>query len=438
MKNSLTDSTIAIPKTGSTLTLGKKTLQLNRPAVASTSAQQPEAEPQTNPTETQATEGGQSSAAITVMMKRRSRMQPVATEAIIAPAKAFTAEDIEAMSSMPFDSSVEAIAEPLIKPEIKTEIRADLRAELQTLSGADIAKPRAAVIRKTAPKMAKKLLLSDQQSAKPAPTTIKREARIGSGKFAPTAPVTTLKPMAPAMPIRANAIPSATTPVMATRTISGAATGVITSPLSAPVSPVVSANALLSKELSTPTHIAAKNDTSNQSINNITDIDTSGYLLQGNKEPAKRGRKPSEFQFENDEIQALNAAESAELKRAARAKSKKPGSSVTNEEQLEQYRKQLTKLISLGKDRSYLTHAEINDHLPEELVDQETIQDVISTLNDMGIAVYDRAPDAAMMLLTDNVATAVSDDEAESVAAAALATVDSDFGRTTDPVRMYM
>src|SRR5450830_574104 len=456
MKNSLTDSTIAIPKTGSTLTLGKKTLQLNRPAVASTSAQQPEAEPQTKPTETQATEGGQSSAAITVMMKRRSRMQPVATEAIIAPAKAFTAEDIEAMSSMPFDSSVEvalvatdttamyeqpqssdmatdaaicgaveAIAEPLIKPEIKTEIRADLRAELQTLSGADIAKPRAAVIRKTAPKMAKKLLLSDQQSAKPAPTTIKREARIGSGKFAPTAPVTTLKPMAPAMPIRANAIPSATTPVMATRTISGAATGVITSPLSAQVSPVVSANALLSKELSTPTHIAAKND-------------TSGYLLQGNKEPAKRGRKPSEFQFENDEIQALNAAESAELKRAARAKSKKPGSSVTNEEQLEQYRKQLTKLISLGKDRSYLTHAEINDHLPEELVDQETIQDVISTLNDMGIAVYDRAPDAAMMLLTDNVATAVSDDEAESVAAAALATVDSDFGRTTDPVRMYM
>jgi len=85
-----------------------------------------------------------------------------------------------------------------------------------------------------------------------------------------------------------------------------------------------------------------------------------------------------------------------------------------------------------------LTHAEINDHLPEELVDQETIQDVISTLNDMGIAVYDRAPDATMMLLTDNVATAVSDDEAESVAAAALATVDSDFGRTTDPVRMYM
>jgi RNA polymerase primary sigma factor len=76
--------------------------------------------------------------------------------------------------------------------------------------------------------------------------------------------------------------------------------------------------------------------------------------------------------------------------------------------------------------------------LPEEVADPEMIQDVISTLNDMGIAVYDKAPDAEMMLLTDNVTIVVSDDEAESVAAAALATVDSDFGRTTDPVRMYM
>ncbi|MEB0139205.1 RNA polymerase sigma factor RpoD [Undibacterium sp. CCC2.1] len=167
-------------------------------------------------------------------------------------------------------------------------------------------------------------------------------------------------------------------------------------------------------------------------------VDTSQYVMPGSKEPAKRGRKPSEFQFENDEIQALNAAESAEMKRAARVRTKKPGVAANSEEQLEQYRKQLTKLIRLGKDRTYLTHAEINDHLPEEVADQEMIQDVISTLNDMGIAVYDSAPDAAMLLLTDNVATAVSDDEAESVAAAALATVDSDFGRTTDPVRMYM
>nr|WP_232064170.1 RNA polymerase sigma factor RpoD [Undibacterium sp. YM2] len=176
------------------------------------------------------------------------------------------------------------------------------------------------------------------------------------------------------------------------------------------------------------------------SVTSIKDIDTSAYILPAMREPAKRGRKSSEFQFENDEILALNAAESAEMKRAARVKAKKPGTgnAASQEAQLEQYRKQLTKLINLGKDRSYLTHAEINDHLPDDVADAEMIQGVISTLNDMGIAVYDAAPDAAMMLLTDNVANNVTEDEAEAAAAAALATVDSDFGRTTDPVRMYM
>jgi len=105
---------------------------------------------------------------------------------------------------------------------------------------------------------------------------------------------------------------------------------------------------------------------------------------------------------------------------------------------IEARRMRLKMLIGLGKERGYLTYAEINDHLPEEVADAEMIQEVISTLNDMGIAVYDQAPDAAMMLLTDTVVSNVSDDEAETVAASALATVDSDFGRTTDPVRMYM
>ena len=489
MKNSLTDSTISIPKTGSTLTLGKKTLQLNRPASASLpSAAKPVNVQDTQNNQLQQAETSldtdataPATPAITVMTKRRSRMQAVTTEAIVVPAKAWTAEDIEAMAAMPFDASeqttdamvigepvvphesevtapsaaledvVENIAKPETKPEVKVEIRADLKAGLQTLSGADIAKPRAAVIRKTAPKVAKKLLLSDQQATKPAVPTIKREARIGSGKFAPAAPVTTLKPMAATNSIRtvaptekavANRAFVATTMSTPSAPISTSLSATATATTTAAVTekssysePAIAAP--VAKTVATPAMTIQKTDVT-PATSDINAIDTSKYVLQANKEPAKRGRKPSEFQFENDEIQALNAAESAELKRAARAKSKKPGSSANTEEQLEQYRKQLTKLIRLGKDRTYLTHAEINDHLPEELVDQETIQDVISTLNDMGIAVYDRAPDATMMLLTDNVATAVSDDEAESVAAAALATVDSDFGRTTDPVRMYM
>lgn len=178
-------------------------------------------------------------------------------------------------------------------------------------------------------------------------------------------------------------------------------------------------------------------------IGNVTsvtsaEVDTSAYAFPTVKEAARRGRKPSSPQVYNEEIHAFNALESAELKRAARVRSGKASTNNASKEQLEEYRQRLTKLIQLGKDRSYLTHAEINDHLPENVDDPEMIQSIISTLNDVGIAVYDQAPDATMLLLSDNVASSVSDDDAEATAAVALSTVDSDFGRTTDPVRMYM
>ncbi|CAM5222789.1 RNA polymerase sigma factor RpoD OS=Castellaniella defragrans OX=75697 GN=rpoD PE=3 SV=1 [Castellaniella defragrans] len=124
-----------------------------------------------------------------------------------------------------------------------------------------------------------------------------------------------------------------------------------------------------------------------------------------------------------------------------RAKSEKDSpsrvSQMTPEEQ-EARRNRLKILIKLGKDRGYLTYGEINDHLPDDLVDAEAIDGIISTFNDMGIKVYDQAPDAETLLMSDNVPSASSDDDVEDEAEAALTTVDSDFGRTTDPVRMYM
>jgi len=107
-------------------------------------------------------------------------------------------------------------------------------------------------------------------------------------------------------------------------------------------------------------------------------------------------------------------------------------------EEYEARRNRLKLLIKLGKDRGYLTYGEINDHLPDDLVDAEAIDGIISTFGDMGIAVYDQAPDAETLLLNENVPVATSDDDVEDEAEAALTTVDSDFGRTTDPVRMYM
>ncbi|MDW8430477.1 MAG: RNA polymerase sigma factor RpoD [Sutterellaceae bacterium] len=108
------------------------------------------------------------------------------------------------------------------------------------------------------------------------------------------------------------------------------------------------------------------------------------------------------------------------------------------EEDLEARRNKLKALIKLGKERGFLTYAEINDHLPDNLVDAEAIDSIISTFADMGIQVYDQAPDAETLLMNENVPTATTDEDAEEEAEAALSTVDAEFGRTTDPVRMYM
>jgi RNA polymerase primary sigma factor len=96
---------------------------------------------------------------------------------------------------------------------------------------------------------------------------------------------------------------------------------------------------------------------------------------------------------------------------------------------------QLKKLIARGKEQGYLTYTEVNDHLPNEIVDPEQIEDIVNMINDMGITVYEKAPDADSLVLTDN---AVTDEDATGEAEEAIATVDAEFGRTTDPVRMYM
>jgi RNA polymerase primary sigma factor len=112
----------------------------------------------------------------------------------------------------------------------------------------------------------------------------------------------------------------------------------------------------------------------------------------------------------------------------------KPESRVSD---VDARRMRLKTLIVLGKERGYLTYAEINDHLPDDMLDAEQIEGIISMIGDMGISVCDEAPDAETLLMSDAPA-AVTDEDVVEEAEAALSTVDSDFGRTTDPVRMYM
>jgi len=98
----------------------------------------------------------------------------------------------------------------------------------------------------------------------------------------------------------------------------------------------------------------------------------------------------------------------------------------------------LKDLITKGKEQGFLTYAQVNDHLPDDIVDPEQIEDIINMINDMGISVHEKAPDADTLILNDEAATASEDDTAAEEAAAALAAVETEIGRTTDPVRMYM
>ncbi len=95
---------------------------------------------------------------------------------------------------------------------------------------------------------------------------------------------------------------------------------------------------------------------------------------------------------------------------------------------------QIKLLIAKGKEQGYLTFAEVNDHLPQDIVDSDQIEDIISMINDMGIQVFESAPDADELLMAES----TTDEEVAEAAAQALATVESEIGRTTDPVRMYM
>ena len=172
---------------------------------------------------------------------------------------------------------------------------------------------------------------------------------------------------------------------------------------------------------------------------------------------AKRGRKPkadalpidADLSDIEDDLVGEPVAESAEKVKPLRMKISKAkeralmkefglDETVLSEEDMAKRRQRLKALIKLGKTRGYLTHGEISDHLPDKLVDAETLEVVIATLNDLGVAVYEQTPDAESLIITDNAPTGSTEEEAEEAAEAALSTVDSEFGRTTDPVRMYM
>ena len=159
-----------------------------------------------------------------------------------------------------------------------------------------------------------------------------------------------------------------------------------------------------------------------------------GKPVAAGKAPATPAHKPTP-----GEIAAKLAGKRAEdaSKKGRNGKHAEIAPRVLTPADVEARKRRLKTLIVLGKERGYLTYAEINDHLPDDILDAEQIEGVISMIGDMGILVYDEAPDAETLLMSESPATVPAEDVEEEAEAAA-STLDSEFGRTTDPVRMYM
>ena len=158
------------------------------------------------------------------------------------------------------------------------------------------------------------------------------------------------------------------------------------------------------------------------------------------EEEKKRGRKPKAgAPAEGAEPVLTDRQKARERKAKEKALLKEfAAQQLGTEEQQELRRARLKTLIKMGMSKGYLTHGEMNDVMSDELSDADALETLISLLNDIGITVYEQAPDAETLILSDTTAAAASEEEAEEEAEAALSTVDSEFGRTTDPVRMYM
>jgi RNA polymerase primary sigma factor len=154
-----------------------------------------------------------------------------------------------------------------------------------------------------------------------------------------------------------------------------------------------------------------------------------------------RGDCMGNFDRDDSGVDTAASARKTPARRASKSKAAAallPIDAASAALQDEERQRQMRALIQLGKERGYLTHADINDHLPDNFAQSAAIEAIVSTFNDMGVAVYEQVPDAQMLLLNDAAPAAVSDDQANEEAEVALSTVDSEFGRTTDPVRMYM
>ena len=351
-----------------------------------------------------------------------------------------------------------AVAKPAAKPSVKASAKPVPKNAAKT-----VAKPVAKTTAKPSPKPSSKSVAKPvaktnakqiaKQIAKPnAKPTLKANAKTSPVKAKPSAKVVAkvVAKVPPKAPLQTTAKTVVKTAVKAMAKPVGKALAPAQKVSSVPVSkksaPVKANDQKISAPAPKPKAPATKS------------VKTTPPVVEETAASTKRGRKPkaaqplqedADLSDIEDDLAGEPVAETTEKVKPLRMKISKAkeralmkefglDETVLSEEDMAKRRQRLKALIKLGKTRGYLTHGEISDHLPDKLVDAETLEVVIATLNDLGVAVYEQTPDAESLIITDNAPTGSTEEEAEEAAEAALSTVDSEFGRTTDPVRMYM
>ena len=320
--------------------------------------------------------------------------------------------------------------------------------------------------KKPAKPVAKKVAKPSKAPAKPLKTAAKPKAKVAAK---PVAKKVAKPSKAPAKPVKTAAKPKAkvATKPVAKKVVPKPApkTKALTKPVAKKPVAKQAKPAPKTKVLAKPT----------KNVKTVVKAPAKPIKAVAKPEPVKKGKastapKVEEIKGKKAKVQAQDAATpvpAEEKKRGRKAKAEVPADGAEpvltdrqkarerkakekallkefaaqqlgTEEQQELRRARLKTLIKMGMSKGYLTHGEMNDVMSDELSDADALETLISLLNDIGITVYEQAPDAETLILSDNTAAAASEEEAEEEAEAALSTVDSEFGRTTDPVRMYM
>jgi len=369
---------------------------------------------------------------------------------------------VKAQAKSGAKKSLKPVGKVVAKPAAKTLAKASAKPVQKTLSKPvvksvvkPVAKPVAKTKAKTSPQPSSKPVAkpSAKQIAKPtAKPALKANAKTSPVKAKPSAKVVAkvVAKVPPKAPLKTTAKTVVKTAVKTTTKTTGKALAPAQKVSSVPASkkavPVKANDQKTIAPALKPKAPATKS------------VKTTPPVVSETAASAKRGRKPkaatplpedADLSDIEDDLVGEPVAETTEKVKPLRMKISKAkeralmkefglDETVLSEEDMAKRRQRLKALIKLGKTRGYLTHGEISDHLPDKLVDAETLEVVIATLNDLGVAVYEQTPDAESLIITDNAPTGSTEEEAEEAAEAALSTVDSEFGRTTDPVRMYM